>query len=120
MAQTWTMTVEMPPFSGNHRHGVMGRRKFRTRQYKSWLETLQSHLPSEPPFSPDSRLVLTVGFQFNDKRRRDLDNCLKSLLDGMNGRVFHDDCQIHCLIAAKDVGDKMLINVTVDVLPNRV
>lgn len=113
MEQIFELTVEMPPFSGNHRHGWAGRRKFRTKSYNEWLTLLQSQLPETPIFDPEQHLYLEVEFQFKDRRKRDLDNCLKSLLDGLNGRVFHDDCQIHRLQASKSIGDKFSIRLKV-------
>lgn len=80
------------------------------------MEQFQAHLPPEPPFSPESRLRLRVHFTFNDRRRRDLDNCLKSLLDASNGRLFHDDCQIYHLEAAKGEGPSMLIHLYLELL----
>ena len=75
------------------------------------MEQFQSHLPPEPSFGPESRLTLQVHFTFNDRRRRDLDNCLKSLLDASNGRLFHDDCQIDYLVARKSQGADMTIHL---------
>lgn len=40
-------------------------------------------------------------FYFWDKRRRDLDNYLKIILDSMTWLVYNDDCQIQKLVLEK-------------------
>ena len=37
---------------------------------------------------------LTVGLWFPDHRRRDVDNCAKSICDALNGIVYLDDSQV--------------------------
>jgi Holliday junction resolvase RusA-like endonuclease len=41
---------------------------------------------------------------FKDKRKRDVDNHLKSLLDSLEGIMFVDDSQIYEIIARKTIG----------------
>lgn len=46
-------------------------------------------------FKPDDRLKVTIAAYPPDKRKRDLDNLFKSLLDSIQSSgVYHDDCQI--------------------------
>lgn len=105
----------MPTFSGNHRHGRVGTRIFRTKAYSLWLLELQGHFPATPVFSSTDRLELEVCFKFKDHRRRDLDNCLKSLMDGMSGRVFTDDSQVCRIIAEKSVSSDATPKITITV-----
>jgi Holliday junction resolvase RusA-like endonuclease len=42
----------------------------------------------------EGKLLLDVTFEMSDKRSRDLDNLLKSLLDSLEGRVFKNDKDI--------------------------
>jgi Holliday junction resolvase RusA-like endonuclease len=37
---------------------------------------------------------LTVGLWFPDRRRRDVDNCAKSICDALNGIAYLDDSQV--------------------------
>ena len=46
------------------------------------------------------RIVLT----FRDKRKRDLDNYLKVLLDSLKGVYFNDDDQVYGLLVEKRIG----------------
>lgn len=39
-------------------------------------------------------VTMTVRMWFKDKRRRDIDNAAKSILDGMNDVVYVDDSQV--------------------------
>lgn len=49
-------------------------------------------------------IVVIVIVSMPDKRRRDIDGCLKSLLDSLNGVVWKDDSQIMELTIKKLVG----------------
>ena len=42
----------------------------------------------------DKRYRVTVCAYFSDRRNRDLDNVLKSVLDGLNKHAYHDDRQV--------------------------
>lgn len=46
--------------------------------------------------------------------RPDLDNLTKSVLDGLNGVVFHDDAQVCCMDLAKHYADA-LVGVQVEI-----
>ena len=52
----------------------------------------------------NGRLELNVTFMFADRRKRDVDNYLKVLLDSMKGKYFHDDDQIYSIRATKQIG----------------
>ena len=46
--------------------------------------------------------------------RPDLDNLTKSVLDGLNGVVFHDDAQVCCMDLAKNYADERVgVNVEI-------
>lgn len=36
-----------------------------------------------------------------DRRRRDIDNVIKAVMDGLNGVLYHDDAQVHEVAASK-------------------
>ena len=48
------------------------------------------------------RYSLIVFFFFDDRRKRDLDNCIKSISDALNGMLYDDDHQIDELYAVRD------------------
>tara|TARA_R110000868_G_scaffold146606_2_gene367450 strand:- start:6073 stop:6447 length:375 start_codon:yes stop_codon:yes gene_type:complete len=49
-------------------------------------------MDGQPPWN--GPIAVTVNISMNDNRRRDIDGCLKSLLDSLNGIVWKDDNQI--------------------------
>ena len=49
----------------------------------------------------DGRVRLACDLYFPDRRRRDLDNCLKSIADGLNGIAYDDDSQIDEITARR-------------------
>lgn len=48
-----------------------------------------------------TRIGLRTDFLTQDDRQRDLDNLVKAVTDGLNKIAWHDDCQIHHLVATK-------------------
>lgn len=54
----------------------------------------------------DSVIALNLYFSFGDKRRRDIDNCIKSILDALNKVAWVDDSQVVALAAYKTIGQK--------------
>ena len=58
--------------------------------------------------------ILTLILYFKDKRKRDLDNYNKVLIDCLKNRLFEDDDQIYQLYMEKYIGcgfNKICINV---------
>lgn len=51
-------------------------------------------------------MAITVGLFFKDKRRRDIDNWHKILLDSLTGIVWKDDSQIVDMRVTKVSGDE--------------
>ena len=49
-------------------------------------------MAGEPPTAMDVRMRIKL--YFRDRRRRDIDNAAKALLDGCNGAVYEDDSQV--------------------------
>ena len=49
----------------------------------------------------DKVVMLKCRFHFDDRRNRDLDNCVKSVSDALNGVAWDDDAQICHLHAHK-------------------
>lgn len=64
-----------------------------------------------PPL--DGPVEVRAIFTFTDKRRRDVDNNLKLVLDAMNTIVYHDDNQVHRIEAEKRYGDTASTQITV-------
>lgn len=52
-------------------------------------------------WSKQGRFVVEVTMYFADLRRRDVDNVLKGILDGMNGVLYEDDSQVVAASAIK-------------------
>lgn len=107
---------ERPRFS--NRGGVM--RTYtapKTRKFENEIAILakKSLRGGEPMRGP---IVMDVTFEFKqpkktilDVPKQDLDNCVKSLWDGLNGIAFYDDKQIFGLMAKKLWSDRGCITV---------
>jgi Holliday junction resolvase RusA-like endonuclease len=60
-------------------------------------------------------VAITITFSFSDRRRRDVDNYAKSVLDSLKGVVFMDDSDITELHLFKELGaaaDGMSVTVS--------
>jgi Holliday junction resolvase RusA-like endonuclease len=56
-----------------------------------------------PVFAYDEPVAVTMEFHPPDRRRRDVLNLVKVLMDGLNGIVWHDDYQVErCVVERMD------------------
>lgn len=102
-----TMRIEMnevPP-SVNHiwKHRICGNRAmtYLTKEGKEFKDRISALVPKDhKPFRGDVSVYLLLVFP--DKRRRDIDNYCKGILDGMNHKVYLDDSQIKELYVRKE------------------
>ena len=82
-------------------------RRFLTKEGKQTKVAISYEIRTAVKFEPHKGSVaLNVLFYFPDKRKRDIDNCLKSLLDCCTGILFEDDSQIEELHVYKQVDVK--------------
>ena len=50
----------------------------------------------------ECKFIVTIKLFMPDKRKRDIDNYLKILLDSLTGKVWVDDCQIDCIVISRE------------------
>jgi crossover junction endodeoxyribonuclease RusA len=78
-----------------------------TKEGKAQKEVYQWEAKAQwrrPVFTEE--LSVKISFYFKDKRRRDIDNYNKILLDALTGIVYSDDKQIIKLVLTKQVDSK--------------
>lgn len=97
------LELDLPyPPSVNHCWRRVGNKTLISREGRRFRErviALLSHLHVEPL---EAELYVEVDVHPPDRRRRDLDNVLKALLDAMqHGGAYHDDGQIVHLVVKK-------------------
>ena len=62
-----------------------------------------------------SPVRLTLHLVFPDRRRRDIDNATKAVMDGLNGIVWYDDSQVVELVVTREVDrDQPRAEITVE------
>jgi crossover junction endodeoxyribonuclease RusA len=90
------LEIELPyPPSVNHYYRRVGPRTLISRQGRRYRERICAILRSLNIRPIEGRLALTADFYPPDRRRRDLDNLAKCLLDALqHGGAYHDDSQI--------------------------
>lgn len=111
------MVIELPwPPSVNHYWRRQGNRYFVSQEGKNYRdEVLYLCHKLRGQFNAKDRLYMTIEAYPPDKRRRDLDNILKSLLDSLQyAGVYEDDSQIDKLAITrqKELIKKVVVTIT--------
>jgi len=94
------------PISCNHMYGqTKGGRRFLSKDgkdFKSKLSTVaQGIMGTNPPF--EGLFIVNIHYYFQDKRRRDVTNYDKPILDSLSKIVYKDDTYIKKIIMEKDL-----------------
>ena len=89
-----TLILPLPP-SVNSYWGFAGSRRFLTLAAREFKKEV-AHIASQQHINfGDKRLSLTVTLHFKDRRKSDIDNRIKSLLDALvQAGLFDDDSQV--------------------------
>lgn len=92
--------ISINSFYGNNRRGC----KYISDKGRMFQDYVRySLMKYHKPFK-NARLSLEIEFTFKGKRKVDLDNYLKPLIDCLKGTLFDDDEQIDVIFARKEYG----------------
>ena len=105
------LTIPDVPPSVNHYWIARGNRRFISKKGKEWKQLVK--VISAKCKHLEGKLEMTVDVYFTDKRRRDIDNCAKAVLDSLEGIAYKDDAQIHKLTMQKLNGDTKKTVITI-------
>lgn len=90
------------PQSTNHIYQHVGRRVYMTRDGSKLKTDYQYQLKQQYKSKiHTSKLEVEIHLYFGDKRKRDVDNYNKIVLDACSGILWEDDCQIESLFIRK-------------------
>jgi len=97
------ITLELPyPPSVNHYWRHVGRRTLISRGGRAFRTAVRVALAAAGVRPLDGRLAVAIEVYPPDRRRRDIDNLQKALLDALeHGGAFHDDSQVVWLLTEK-------------------
>ena len=101
----YRVRVPITPLSINHIYGhrAIGRTviKYMKKEGKTFKELCLTclHPKGSPPM--DGSLFMHISLYFGDKRKHDVDNYSKPVLDAFNKVLYNDDGQINLLIIDK-------------------
>ena len=107
MAKKFELNLTLPfPVSVNQYYRAILRGKFCTsimsakgREFKQRVANLVSDSEKQPTDKP---VMVIIKLYPPTKRKYDVDNMLKSLLDSLIGIAYDDDSQIQCLAISKE------------------
>lgn len=68
----------------------------KTKAYEATVAAFAKLAGASPSSGP-----VAVGIYINASGKWDLDNCIKSILDGLNGVAYHDDSQVRLIFATR-------------------
>lgn len=114
------LTIELPwPPSINHywRHTKNGH--YISEEGKNYRQLVFFHcLKHKGKFTKDDRLSVHIQAHPPDRRKRDLDNVLKSLLDALqHAGIYNDDCQIDRLSISRKIPLNGKVGITIEAIP---
>ena len=107
--KTIQFAMDNPPPSANSCWRHAGKRTYRTKNYETWKNHVRKHLMYSYKVAGGTTIVgdkpftMDVALHFKSKRKRDLDNYLKPLLDTLEGFLFDDDSQLTDLTVSKRI-----------------
>ena len=100
------ITLPFPPTLNNCFENIRGGRRI-TQRYREWINEAFWMIKSQKPSKHEDEVSISIGFVAPDKRKRDLDNLIKPVLDILvKGQVIKDD------------GSKYVRRVTVQWVPS--
>lgn len=94
--------VPGPPV-GKQRPRVTRGRTFTPKKTRAYEASIAMHARMAGVTPSDGPVHVRIMACMPDKRRRDLDNVIKAVLDGLNGVAYHDDAQVTQIVAEKTV-----------------
>lgn len=86
-------SVPYPPTVNTYWRRV-GSRTYVSNEGKRYRKIVRAVLREQAPVLLTGKLKIDIVANVPDRRRRDLDNILKALLDSLAGHVYEDDSQI--------------------------
>jgi len=112
-----SVTLELPyPPSVNHYWRRVGARTLISREGRRFRERVCARLASRTARPMSGRVAVHVTAHPPDRRRRDLDNAMKALLDALaHGGIYEDDGQIDRLEIERGErvpGGKVVVRIT--------
>ena len=117
---SYIFKVDLKALSCNQLHRCCNGRIIKSAKYRQWLteckESLSLQIKTNSEFPLTSNIKITLHFYFKDKRKRDIDNCIKSLFDALNNIIIKDDSQIQSLLAIKDKDIRDHIELTIETI----
>lgn len=103
-----TFTVPGPPVP-KERARILKRRKYtpdKTKAFEASVAAFAKIAMRDADVEMVGKKIpvaLSLEFYMQDGRRRDIDNMAKSVMDGLNGVLYHDDYQVVRLECVKSV-----------------
>ena len=121
MIKIYMFKFDKKAYSTNEMYKHFGKRTYKCAKYNFWRNQIDKEidlifLNGDPIINGDfplkGELYVDIHFHFKSKRKRDIDNCLKSLFDAFNKKIWDDDSQVVKLtVTMHKNADKDLIDV---------
>jgi Holliday junction resolvase RusA-like endonuclease len=102
-----SLSLPLPP-SANNLWRVFRNRAIKSKEYREWIARAQSIVSESVGHLEPSTAPCVVKLQIYLRRRRDVDNNIKPVLDVLAGLVYANDSQVWMVAASRHmiVGDR--------------
>lgn len=108
---------EMPikPISLHKYYGLVKNRQYITKEGKEYQTSIRNFIDINYPnkICYDKPVSLYIEFGLTNKRKNDVDNLLKPLLDALNKIIYKDDSLIFDLHVRKFIQERDFINIEI-------
>jgi len=111
-----TFTIKTKPTSVNNRYIISRGKLILSEDYRAAKEAIAWEIQSQfrGEILTEDGLTVNIILHYKDNKRRDVDGCIKQLLDSMTGIVYKDDSQVDELNVTKiRESDKELVMIQV-------
>ena len=85
----------LPPSVNTIYRNVKGRGRVKSERYRKWINSVNWQLNAQAPQKIDGEVEVSIYCKRPDKRRRDIDNCIKAVLDMLvSNHLIEDDSRV--------------------------
>lgn len=95
-----TLSLPLPP-STNNLWRVFGGRAIKSQEYRDWIARAHSIVAASVGNLEPTKAPCVVRIQISVRRRRDVDNSIKPVLDVLAGLVYANDSQVWMVTASR-------------------
>lgn len=112
--KTYKYKLPFKPDTVNSHWIITRRGKALSKEGKQFRKDVQNYIKLYKIYRFVGDIKVRIKLFFKDKRKRDVDNYLKGILDSFNGILWNDDSQIYCLQVTKELSKDNFFEIEIE------